>query len=91
MKRSTPVIIGVLLILGVVALGYFAESNNGSNNTTNNNSSQYTLLKKPNLTDQTQSSPVESQQTPTTDVTATTNNTQNNTQNQTTVTQTSTV
>ena len=92
MKRSTPVIIGVLLILGVVALGYFAESNNGSNNTTNNNSSQYTLLKKPNFTDQTQSSsPVESQQTPTTDVTATTNNTQNNTQNQTAVNPTSTV
>ena len=36
MKRSTPVIIGVLLILGVVALGYFAESNSVSNNTTNN-------------------------------------------------------
>ncbi|MDO5836887.1 MAG: hypothetical protein Q4P17_10285 [Methanobacterium sp.] len=88
MKRSTPVIIGLLLILGVVALGYFAESNNGSNNTTNNNSSQYTLLKKPSFTDQTQpSSPVESQQTPASDVTAN-NNTQNNTQNQTTVTQT---
>lgn len=92
MKRSTPVIIGVLLILGVVALGYFAESNNeNNNNTTNNNSSQYTLLKKPNFTDQTQPSfPVESQQTPTTDAT-TNNNTQNNTQNQTTVTETSTV
>lgn len=94
MKRSTPVIIGVLLILGVVALGYFAESNSVSNNTTNNSSSnQFNLLKKSNLTDQTQSSPaVESQQSSTTDGTTTNNTAQNSTQNQTTsATQTSTV
>jgi hypothetical protein len=93
MKRSTPVIIGVLLILGVVALGYFAESNSVSNNTTNNSSPQFNLLKNPNLTDQTQSSPtVESQQSSTTDGTTTNNTAQNSTQNQTTAaTQTSTV
>jgi hypothetical protein len=93
MKRSTPVIIGILLILGVVALGYFAESNSVSNNTTNNSSSnQFNLLKKANLTDQTQSSPtVESQQS-TTDGTTTNKTAQNSTQNQTTAaTQTSTV
>ncbi len=93
MKRSTPVIIGVLLILGVVALGYFAESNSVSNNTTNNSSSnQFNLLKKPNLTDQTQSSPTVDSQQSTTDVTTTNDTTQNSTQNQTTAaTQTSTV
>ena len=96
MKRSTPVIIGILLILGVVALGYFAESNSVSNNTTNNSSSnQFNLLKSPNLTDQTQSSPtVESQQSTTTTTDGTTNNNtaQNSTQNQTAAaTQTATV
>ena len=93
MKRSTPVIIGVLLILGVVALGYFAESNSGSNNTTNNSSSnQFNLLKKPNLTDQTQTSPTVESQSSSTDVTTTNDTVQNSTENQTTtVTQTSQV
>ena len=85
MKRSTPVIIGVLLILGVVALGYFAESS-GSNNTTNNsnNSSQFTLFKNP-LTPQQAVSSTPAAQTQQSSPTPTTTNdtTQNTTQNQT--------
>nr|WP_319372894.1 hypothetical protein [uncultured Methanobacterium sp.] len=92
MKRSTPVIIGVLLILGVVALGYFAEANSVSNNTTNN-STKFTLLKNPISADQTQSGQAAQSQQSTTTTDTTTNNgntTQNNTQNQTTTTSTST-
>jgi len=92
MKRSTPVIIGVLLILGVVALGYFAEANPVSNNTTNN-STKFTLLKNPISADQTQSGQAAQSQQSTTTTDTTTNNgntTQNNTQNQTTTTPSST-
>jgi cytoskeletal protein RodZ len=85
MKRSTPVIIGLLLILGVVALGYFAESS-GSNTTNNsNNSSQFTLFKNPLTPQQAVSSvpAAQSQQSSTTTPTTTNDTTQNTTQNQT--------
>lgn len=85
MKRSTPVIIGLLLILGVVALGYFAESS-GSNNTTNNsnNSSQFTLFNPLTPQQSVSSTPAAQSQQPSTNTPTTTNDTtQNTTQNQT--------
>lgn len=54
MNKNTPVIMGVLLILGIVALGYFADLDNQGNNSTNN-SNIYSIIKNHNLTNQTQS------------------------------------
>lgn len=54
MNKNTPVIMGVLLILGIVALGYFADLDNQGNNSTNN-SNIYSIIKYHNLTNQTQS------------------------------------
>jgi hypothetical protein len=36
MKRSTPVVMGILLIVGVAALGYFDQFHNQTNNSSSN-------------------------------------------------------
>ena len=54
MNKNTPVIMGLLLILGVAALGYFADLDAKDNNSSND-SANYSLLKYQNLTNQTSS------------------------------------
>jgi hypothetical protein len=41
MKKSTPVIMGIVLIVGLAALGYLDQFDVKSNNSSNNNSSSY--------------------------------------------------
>lgn len=83
MKKNTPVIMGVLLILGIVALGYFADLDNKGNNSTNN-STNYSFLKYQNLTNQSQSNePVQTSTSsdPTSDSNPTPNNNNTTSQN----------
>jgi hypothetical protein len=51
MKKTTPVIMGVLLIIGIVALGYFADLENTTNgNNSTNNTTKYPFFKQNNFT-----------------------------------------
>jgi hypothetical protein len=78
MKNSTPVIMGILLILGITALGYFGQFDNQTNNSSNN-SLNHSLLGNKQLTIPEQSTqPVTDQQT-SNDGSSTTNNTVQNT------------
>ncbi len=83
MKRSTPVILGVLLILGVVALGYFSDLENHNNNSTNNTTSPYSFLKFKNLNNQTQDNPQSQPQQASSNPTSNDNTNQNSTNNET--------
>ena len=74
---------GVLLIIGIVALGYFADLENTGNNTNNttNNTTKNPFFPHNNLTDQQSISPDQSQ--PTSDTTSSSDTTQNSTTNST--------
>jgi len=52
MNKNTPVIMGLLLIIGIAALGYFADLDNNDNNSAND-TANYSLLKYQNLTNKT--------------------------------------
>jgi hypothetical protein len=87
MKNSTPVIMGILLILGITALGYFGQFDNQTNNSSNN-SFNHSLLGNKQFTIQDQSTQPATDQQTTDSGSSTTNNTVQNTtssdQNQTT-------
>ena len=58
MNKNTPVIMGLLLIIGIAALGYFADLDKQDNDSANN-STNYSLLKYQNLTNKTASDTVQ--------------------------------
>lgn len=58
MNKNTPVIMGLLLIIGIAALGYFADLDKQDNDSANN-STNYSLLKYQNLTNKTASDTIQ--------------------------------